>query len=344
MRGNEFIINPITKPSHSDDLDQCLMTIIQGFEEAIDSLPQLPVAISFAFPGPADYENGIIGGYLPNFPSFRDGVALGPMLAARFCIPVFINNDGDLFALGEAVEGMLPEVNARIAALGSKKRYKNLLGYTFGTGFGIGSVINGELNRGNNSCVETFCLTHKNMNGIIAEEGVSIRAIKRIYGEVSGKTNHGLEPYDIYKIASDDKEGDKAAALETFRQFGEVAGNAMAIAATLTDSLIVIGGGLTGARQFFLPSLLTELRSSLKTLGGENVKKVQMKVFNLDNEDEFRQFARGATRPLKVYGTEETVNYDPMKCTGVAISKLGASRAISIGAYVFALNALDKKK
>ncbi len=125
MRGNRFIIEPITKPSNSHDLDLCIHTLISGFEEVIASLEQLPVAISFAFPGPADYANGIIGGYLPNFPSFRDGVALGEILRRRFGIPVYINNDGDLFALGEAMEGLLPEVNARIAAMGGEKKYTN---------------------------------------------------------------------------------------------------------------------------------------------------------------------------------------------------------------------------
>ena len=41
-------------------------------------LPRPPVAISFAFPGPADYPAGIIGD-LANLPAFRGGVALGPM-------------------------------------------------------------------------------------------------------------------------------------------------------------------------------------------------------------------------------------------------------------------------
>lgn len=342
MRGCEFIIEPISKPSNSHDLDLCLKTIVDGFKEVIGKLPQLPVAISFAFPGPADYEHGIIGGYLPNFPSFREGVALGPMLESEFGIPVFINNDGDLFALGEAMDGMLPEVNARIKALGSNKVYKNLLGYTFGTGFGIGSVINGQLNRGNNSCIETFCLPNKLLPGIIAEEGVAVRAVKRVYAEVSGDKDHQFEPYDICKIADGKIEGDKEAAKEAWRRLGESAGNAMAIAATLTDSLIVIGGGMTGAHKYFMPALLAELRSTLKTLTGDNVGLIQAEVFNLDDEEELRQFARGAARPLKVYGTEETVTYDPMKCTGVAISRLGASRAISIGAYVFALTNLDK--
>ena len=69
----------------------------------ISRLPEQPAAISFAFPGPADYPRGIIGGYLPNFPSFRDGVALKDFLEERFGIPTFINNDGDLYAYGEAL-------------------------------------------------------------------------------------------------------------------------------------------------------------------------------------------------------------------------------------------------
>ena len=162
MQSNDFIIDPITMPSNAHDLDLCLQTMVKGFEEVISKLDQKPVAISFAFPGPADYPHGIVGGYLPNFPSLRGGVALGPFLEEKFGIPVYLNNDGDLFAYGEAIGGVLPEINAKLAELGSTKVYKNLLGYTFGTGFGIGMVIDNRLNRGNNSCVETFCLRHKN--------------------------------------------------------------------------------------------------------------------------------------------------------------------------------------
>ena len=142
MQANKFIVDPITLPSNADNLDKCLATMVEGFQAVIDKLEEKPVAISFAFPGPADYPNGIIGGYLPNFPSFREGVALGPFLEYKFGIPVFINNDGDLFSYGEALGGALPEVNARLEALGSPKRYKNLVGYTFGTGLGIGIVVN----------------------------------------------------------------------------------------------------------------------------------------------------------------------------------------------------------
>ena len=79
----------------------------RGFKAIQAGLPETPVAISFAFPGPADYQAGIIGD-LPNFPSFRGGVALGPFLEDIFGIPVFINNDGSLFAYGRGVDGSAP--------------------------------------------------------------------------------------------------------------------------------------------------------------------------------------------------------------------------------------------
>ena len=100
MRGCEYITDPVTYPSNAHDLSLCLDTMVRGFREIMSRIEEKPAAISFAFPGPADYRNGIIGGYLPNFPSFRDGVALGPYLEREFGVPVFINNDGDLFAYG----------------------------------------------------------------------------------------------------------------------------------------------------------------------------------------------------------------------------------------------------
>lgn len=341
MQSCEFIVDPITLPSNADNLERCLATIVEGFSRIFDSLEEKPVAISFAFPGPADYPDGIIGGYLPNFPSFRDGVALGPMLEAKFGVPVFINNDGDLYAFGEATGGVLPQINKRLAELGSKKTYKNLIGFTFGTGLGIGQVINGQLNRGNNSCVEAFCLRDKLNPDIIAEDGASIRAVVREYENAAGTFDTGLTPYDIFLIAEGEKEGNAEAAKLSFAKFGEVAGDVFATAALLSDALIVVGGGLTGAMKYILPSLLTEMRSTISTLSGDVINRLPMRVFNLDDEADFATFVVGDSREIVIPGTDRTVVYDPMKRTGVAVSKIGASKAISIGAYTFALSQID---
>ena len=38
--------------------------------------------------------------------------------SGKFGLPVFINNDGDLYAFGEATGGILPWINKRISDLG----------------------------------------------------------------------------------------------------------------------------------------------------------------------------------------------------------------------------------
>ncbi|MDE6331711.1 MAG: ROK family protein, partial [Muribaculaceae bacterium] len=153
-----------------------------------------------------------------------------------------------------------------------------------------------------------------------------------------------LEPKDICEIADGERPGNVEAARKAFAEFGEIAGDAMAVAAQLVDGIIVIGGGITAARHLILPSLLAELRSTLATLGGDSVRRVQMEVFNLDDPAEFERFAKGNRRTITVPGTNLSVEYDDMKRIGVTFSKLGASRAISAGAYAFALSKIDARE
>ena len=343
IRAGEIVTEAVSRPANADNLDKCLAGMVEGFEAVIARLDEKPVAISFAFPGPADYPHGIIGGYLPNFPSFRDGVALGDFLNRKFHIPVFINNDGDLYAYGEALAGKLPEVNERVRSLGGVKEYKNLIGYTFGTGFGIGIVADGRLHIGDNSCVETFCLPHRLNKNLIVEEGVSARAVIRVYREQSGDERTGLTPKDIFDIAEGTAEGNQDAARRAFATMGEVAGDAMATAVTLIDGIIVIGGGVIAAKKYIMPSLLKVMRSKIHTIGGEEVGRVQMNVYDLDDEKEFALFAKGQKKALKVYGTDEKVDYDPEKRIGVCVSTIGATRAISLGAAAYALNSIDSQ-
>ncbi len=341
MASDREIVAPVHFPSCPDDLDRMLATLVEGFETVQRQLPASPDAISFAFPGPADYANGIIGD-LPNFPSFRGGVALGPYLERRFGIPVFINNDGNLFAYGEAISGALPEVNALLEAGGSTKRYRNLLGVTLGTGFGAGAVIDGKLLTGDNGCGgDVWVFRNKRHDGMICEESVSIRAIRRTYAELSGDRDGRLTPKDIFDIAEGLRPGDADAARESFRRFGEVAGDVISQALTIIDGIVVLGGGLTGARKYFMPALLQEMRGSIGTFAGESFPRLQMRAYDLDSPDEAAAFVREKTIQVPIPGTSERTGYDHARQTAVVCSKLGASRAIALGAYAYAIAQLD---
>lgn len=341
LKNGERTGQSISLPSNSHDLNACLETLKSGFSTLENSLGTKPVAISFAFPGPADYQNGIIGD-LPNLPAFKDGVPLGPILENEFKVPVFINNDGDLFTLGESKTGFLPFVNKQLEDSGNSKRFRNLIGITLGTGFGVGISINGEMLQGDNSAgAEGWLLRNKLHNYTSIEDTISIKALKRIYAEqIHISPDKSPEPKDIFEISNGKQDGVREAAIETYLRFGEALGDAIAHILTLIDGLVVIGGGVSGAYPLFSRSMLDELNGYFSRLDGTRQKRLLQKVYNAEDAYQLKQFAKNETTELKHSELEKTVTYDSQKKTAVGLSRLGTSEAVSIGAYYFAINKL----
>lgn len=344
MRGNRPVTRTVSMPSSGDNLDRCLANIVEGFTQIKAQCPKAPAAISFAFPGPADYPNGIIGD-LGNLPGFRGGVALGPMLEKKFRVPVFINNDGDLFVYGEAIAGFLPYVNNLLKKAGSPKRYQNLFGVTLGTGFGGGIVRDCELFAGDNSMAgEVWLLRNKLEPQTNAEEGASIRAVRRAYAQQAGvPVEQAPEPKVIFDIGQGKEPGNQEAAREAFRRLGESVGDAMASALTLVDGLAVIGGGISGSWPLFLPALVDELNGHYIAPNGNQFRRLVQVAFNLEDAAQRKKFLKGETREVTVPGTSRKLKYDPLARTGIGISRLGTSEAVAIGAYAFALRKLERK-
>src|ERR1019366_7627218 len=296
VRGSKPVTPTVALPSNGDDLDKCLANIVEGFARVKQQCAEPPAAISFVFPGPADFPLGIIGDLI-NQPDFRGGVALGPMLEERFGIPTFINNDADMFVYGEAIAGFLPYVNGLLEKAGSAKRYRNLFGVTLGTGFGAGIVRNNQPFLGDNSMAgEIWLLRNKLHPEMHVEETASIRGVRRVYAEKAGiPFEQAPEPKDIFEIAMGTRPGNQAAAGEAFRQLGEVAGDAMAQALTLVDGLAVIGGGISGAAPLFLPALVNELNSPYISPKGETFRRLTAVAFNLEDPAQLATFLKGET-------------------------------------------------
>lgn len=335
--GRALLETPTTLPSFGDDLERSLSQITEGFTAIHAATGRRAVALSIAFPGPADYRRGILGD-LPNLSRFRGGVPLGPMLAGAFGLPTFVNNDGALFAYGEALGGLLPFVNERLAAAGTARRFRNLLGFTFGTGFGGGLVIDGRLVVGDNSAAgQIWMMRHRNDRHAVAEEGVSIRAVRREYAAAAGLALDEVpEPKQIAEIVTGDAPGDRLAAAEAFRRMGEVAGDAIANALALIDGLVVIGGGLSGAAHLFRTALLAELNGTLDTSSGP-VNRLPCRVLDLDDPAGLSALVAQHCEQLAIPGTDQTVAYAPQKLTGIGVTRLGTTAAIALGAYAYAL-------
>lgn len=345
MAAGEEIISPVEHPSHADNLELCLGTIFSGFTEVLAKIPDKPAAISFAFPGPSYYTEGVIGD-LGNLPAFRGGVALGPMLAQKFGVPVFINNDGDLFTLGEALGGLLPEINHELELAGSSKRYRNLIGFTLGTGFGGGIVHNQKLFRGDNSAAgEAWLMRNTRYPHTFAEESISIRAVQRVYRENSASTTESLTAKEIYEIAMGNKPGDKPAAFMAFAELGAALGESIANAVTLIDGLVVLGGGLSNAYALFAPAMMTALRAGIENYDkSRRISRLELSVFDFENTLEKQEFLKGDMKSIAIPGSTLKITLDVLKRTGVGKTRLGTSRAVSLGAYAFALEKLDEQK
>lgn len=341
IQANQTVVEPITLAACHDSLENCLLTLLSGFRQISERLLVKPVAISFAFPGPADYERGIIGD-LTNFPFFRGGIALKDLLQDEFRLPVFINNDGNLFAYGEALAGLLPSVNRELEANQNPQRYRNLLGITLGTGFGGGVVLDNRLLTGDNGCGGDVWLNHnKKHPELIAEESISIRAVKRVYGELSGDVAHVLSPKDIFDIAEGNREGNRQAAINSFEELGEVLGDAISQTLNIVDGIVVIGGGLIGASKYILPAAIKELKGALSTIPGERIPIIQSELYDLTDAHDFSLFMKNETTKVKVPFSDKEVVYHRKKKIGIGISRIGTSHAVSLGAYAFALNRLD---
>lgn len=343
-QGGREVVTPITLPSNAHDLDRCIGTIYSGFGNVSAELSRPADAISFAFPGPADYSQGIIGD-LPNFKAFNGGVPLGPMLEERFGLPVFINNDGNLFAYGEALAGFLPDLNRRIIDKGGIKQFRNLVGLTLGTGFGCGIVLNNILMEGDNSNDAGIHNTSNRFNPAWnAEESISTRAIQRVYCEAAGLHSTLLMPKDIYEIAMGLAQGNREAAIRSFQVFGEALGNSVANMITLIDGIVVIGGGLATAWDLFAPAMFKEINRKYFSPSNEELARLSVKVYNLEDTNTFEEFATGTIRSISLPTGKRIVKYDELQRAGVGLSKLSASKAIAIGANAFAVQKLTGKE
>ena len=339
VRGCAQAVEPFSIPSNGHDLDLCLGGMVEGFRHVERSLGRKPAAISFAFPGPSYYRDGVIGD-LGNLPAFRGGVALGAMLSDMFGMPVYINNDGDLYAYGEAMAGFLPWLNGRLEAASSSRRFRNLVGITLGTGFGAGVVCDGRLYAGDNGiAAEVWNMSNRYFPDINIEEIISIRAVRRLYAEIMGiDPSEAPSPKEIYGYGLENGGRRHAAALEAYRIMGRSLGDVLSNIMTMTDSVAVIGGGVAGARALFMPAAFEQMRSRFASSG---VRRLWQSVYDLDNEAELNEFLKGDVREAKVPFSDRRVLYDAALRIGVGFSRIGTSRAISIGAYAVALDNLD---
>jgi glucokinase len=67
---------------------------------------------------------------------------------------------------------------------------------------------------------------------------------------------------------------------------------------------------------------------------------MEVKALNLENPLELQEFLNDQSKQVPVPFSNKTVPFNPSRYIGVGVSRLGTSKAVSVGAYAYALKKL----
>lgn len=217
--------------------------VVAAMVEAIDQVDpdSQAIAIGIGTPGPTDAA-GRIAKVAINLSGWQD-IPLADWLESKTGRPTILANDANCAGLGEAW-------------LGAGRPFSHLILLTLGTGVGGAIILNGELFVGHQGTAGELGLITLNPDGLECNSGnrgsleqyASIQAIRR---------RTGLDPRELGARA---KAGDPAA-LEFWQSYGRNLGAGLAsLIYVLTPEAVVLGGGVSGSAEFFLPTVQAEIQ------------------------------------------------------------------------------------
>jgi glucokinase len=131
------VLVQIDAPTHRDgpgSAEGTLIALAEHVRQRLAADGTRLAAVGVGVPALVDPATGRIGDEVPHVPELGNR-PLGAVLAARFGVPVFVDNDVNALALGEA-------------RFGAGRGMSSLVVLAPGTGFGSGFVLDGRLVRG----------------------------------------------------------------------------------------------------------------------------------------------------------------------------------------------------
>ncbi|HIE35893.1 MAG TPA: ROK family protein [Candidatus Omnitrophica bacterium] len=223
--------------------------------------------IGIGAPGIIDTRKGFIY-YLPNVKGWEN-FPLKEMLEGRLKIPVFVDNDANLFALGEA-------------KLGVGKEKKRIIFLTLGTGLGSSIIWEGKILEAGTSSLE---LAHVPVSLKGRKCGCGARGcIETFIGaKYLLRRYYQLKKERIKEVRELFQRGLKKEkeALIVWREFSYSLGKFLAgMVNIFNPQMIIIGGGVSGAFRLFKPLLLETIKKEAMWPQLKNLKLVRAKLKN----------------------------------------------------------------
>ncbi|NMW17792.1 MAG: ROK family protein [Chlorobiaceae bacterium] len=227
--------------------------------------------IGLGAPGAVNAETGTLS-YPPNLPGWavvplRDNVLHYLQQHKELSIPVFVDNDANAAALGEALYG-------------AGREFKDFLLVTLGTGVGGGIILNRKLYRGSNGTAgevgfmiidfegsSTHAGIKGTLEGLIGKKRIVELARLMIEATPSGSSVGRFCDNDYTKLSPRHlehaaKEGD-AVSLAVWDRIGSILGVGLANVVSLMDiRKFVIGGGISAAGDLIFSPALDQLKRS----------------------------------------------------------------------------------
>ncbi len=233
------------------NLFRCLDEVLQNSRVRREEI----LGIGMGLPGPLDSNRGIL--LTPNNLPTWHNYPVAKRVAEAFGLPVRINNDANVFALGEAV-------------FGSAKNLDIVVGLTLGTGFGCGIVLDGKIFEGATGTAGEIFLSP--YNGSQFEEIISGRGLAQIYERQSGQKIIGPE------IESRARLGEEAA-LAAWNEFGFHLGRIMAHMVNFLDpDAFVIGGSISHAFDLFEGEMRRQVFENINPRPREHLKILRSRL------------------------------------------------------------------
>lgn len=252
------IIRKIKKPSS----EQVLESVFEAIAEIRDSEI---AGIGLGIAGLIDRKMGRIF-ISPNLQAV-EGIEIVDIMKSKFKVPVFIENDANVAALGEKVSG-------------AGKSFDNFVLLTLGTGIGGGIIYHGELLNiaaeighmsinpdgekcpcGNTGCLESYASARAMITKAVSmlEKGT-----ESLLKECCKGSFYKITPENIYLSALD---GDTLSR-EILRDAGKYLGVGLAnIINIMSPEAIILTGGLIGAWNIYVQEAIKEAsRRALKDL------------------------------------------------------------------------------
>lgn len=264
------------------ELVSAIISEVRSVMEKAHLSPNALLGVGIGVPGLVDFDRGLVHA-LTNVPGWKN-TPLKRMLEAKLKIPVLVDNDVNVMALGEC-------------RFGAGKGAKDLICVTLGTGVGGGIIIGGRLYRGctfsagevghmplkeeglSCNCGGYGCLERYVGNRYIAEEikgkirGGSRTAIK---GLVDGDLS-AITPEIISKAAL---KGDRLS-IDFWDTVGTRIGVTLAgIVNLLNPERIIIGGGVAEAGEPLFRSIRKTVKERALPVPRRAVKILRARLGN----------------------------------------------------------------